>query len=263
MIILKSGGGAAINLEGVAADIGELKEPVIIVHGANALRDDLAKRLGLEKRVLTSVSGYSSVYSDEDAIDVLMMAYAGVRNKRLVELLQRQNVNAIGLSGIDGRLIQGARNKGIRTRQGEKTMLVRDFSGKPKSINTPLLKLLLENGYLPVLCVPIVDEEGFAINSENDDIVTLLQRELKAEAVIHLIEAPGFLNDSKDESSVISRLTKDELSLRESQAEGRIKRKLLALKNLLDAGAPRVILSDGRIANPVRDALAGKGTVIA
>ncbi|HMS16108.1 MAG TPA: [LysW]-aminoadipate kinase [Planctomycetota bacterium] len=262
MMILKIGGGAAINLAGIAADIAALNQPVVVVHGANALRDDLAKRLGIEKRVLTSVSGYSSVYSDEDAIDLLMMAYAGSRNKRLVELLQRQGVNAIGLSGLDGRLVQGSRNKGIRTRLGEKTMLIRDFSGKPRSINTPLLKLLLENGYLPVLCVPIIDEEGFAINSENDDIVTLLQRELIAETVIHLIEAPGFLSDPKDENSLVDKLTVNDLAAREREVEGRMKRKILALRSLFEAGTPRVILADGRVTNPVRDALEGKGTVI-
>lgn len=263
MIILKIGGGAAVNLPGVAEDLSQLDGPAILVHGANALRDELGRRLGIDKRVLTSVSGYSSVYSDENAIDLLMMAYAGLRNKRLVELLQRRGVNAVGLSGLDGRLVQGARNKGIRTRQGDKTLLVRDFSGKPKSINTALLSLLLDHGYMPVLCVPIVDEEGFAVNSENDDIVALLQREMKADTVIQLIEAPGFLDDPGDPSSLVPRLAVAELAAREAQVEGRMKRKMLALRTLLEAGAARVLLADGRTDHPVKDALAGKGTVIA
>ena len=95
------GGGSAINLPGIAADLADLAEPAVVVHGANALRDELAERLGAPKRVLTSVSGYSSVYSDDRALDMIMLAYAGLRNTRLVELCQRAGVNAIGLTGLE------------------------------------------------------------------------------------------------------------------------------------------------------------------
>ena len=176
MILIKIGGGASINLKGIVADIATLRDPCVLVHGANHFRDQLAQNLGKTKQVITSTSGYSSVYSDETAIDLLMMAYAGYRNKRLVELCQQHGINAIGLSGLDGRMIQGQRNKGIRVQEGEKVRIVRDFSGKPKAINKELLELLMSHGYTPVLSVPIIDENGFAINSENDDIVTLLKK---------------------------------------------------------------------------------------
>lgn len=262
MIIVKVGGGAGINLEGVVNDLAALDEPFVVVHGANALRDELAQTLGKPKQVLTSVSGYQSVFSDENAIDTIMMSYAGLRNKRLVELFQRQGVNALGLTGLDGRMIQGRRNKGIRVKEGAKTLIKRDFSGKPVEANAPLLNLLLDNGYRPILAIPIVDENGFAINSENDDIVNVLQASLKAKRIIQLIEAPGYLDDANDESTVIDRMSQAELISREDAADGRIKRKLLALRNLLDAGAANVIIADGRTATPVADALEGKGTVI-
>ena len=165
MYIIKVGGGAKINLEGIAADLAEIEDPFIVVLGANALRDQIAQQLGLPKRELTSVSGYTSVYSDEDAIDVIMMSYAGKRIRRFVELCQRHGINALGLTGLDGRVVEGARNRGIRVREGGKTLIKRDFSGKPKSVNEPLLRLLLDNGYRPVLSIPIVDEQAFAINS--------------------------------------------------------------------------------------------------
>ena len=103
MIIVKIGGGENINLEGVVADLAGLDSPVLIVLGGNALRDELAERLGSPKQVLTSMSGYASVLSDETAIDVIMMSYAGLRCKRVVELCQRFGINAVGLSGIDGK----------------------------------------------------------------------------------------------------------------------------------------------------------------
>jgi len=181
--IIKIGGGAGINIEGILADLAQLDQPFIIVHGANALRDEVAVKLGMQKTELTSVSGYSSVFSDEDAIDAILMSYAGLRNKRIVESCQKLGINAVGLSGIDGQLLQGKRNKGIRVRENGKTLIKRDFSGKPATVNTNLLSLLLNNGYRPVLCIPIIDENGFAINSENDDIVTCLASVTEPECV--------------------------------------------------------------------------------
>jgi len=262
MLIIKIGGGAGINLKGIITDLAEITEPYIIIHGANAVRDKLAEELNQPKKVITSVSGYSSVFSDETALDIMMMAYAGLKNKRIVELCQQNGINAVGLSGLDGKLIQGERNKGIRVKEGGKLKIVRDFSGKPRSINTSLLKLLLNNGYTPVLSVPIIDENNTAINTENDDIVTVLQEAIQADKIIQLIEAPGFLDKKDDPDSLILKISQFELQQREAQVEGRMKRKMLALRKLFETGAHRVIISDGRVEHPIKDALAGKGTVI-
>jgi len=259
-LILKIGGGGSINLAGIVADLAELATPCVVVAGANAVRDDLAERLGTPTRTLTSVSGYTSVFSDEHAIDVILMSYAGLRNRRLVELCQQHGVNAVGLTGLDGRMVEGQRNRGIRVREGGKTLIKRDFSGKPRRVNTTLLRLLLDHGYTPVLSIPILDEQGHAINSENDDIVTLLHENLCASRIIQLIEAPGFLADKDDLDSRVPHLTRDALLRYERNSTGRIRRKLLALTRLLDAGTTDVIISDGRVEHPIRDALAGKGT---
>lgn len=262
MIIIKIGGGKNINLEGIVKNLSELDEQFIIVHGANALRDELLEELGIEKKVVTSVSGYSSVFSDEKALDVMMMAYAGLKNKRLVELCQQNGVNAVGLSGLDGKMIQGKRNNGIRVRENGKLRILRDFSGKPKSVNTELLQLLLEKNYTPILCVPIIDENGYAINSENDDIVSVLTNQLNADKVISLIEAPGFMEDVNNENSVVKEINYLELEKREEQVDGRMKRKILALRKLFETAKPTVYISDGRRENPVLDALNQKGTII-
>lgn len=266
MLIVKIGGGASINLEGIVEDLAELavrNEAFMIVHGANALRDEIATALDKPRQTITSVKGIDSVFSDHDAIDVILMSYAGLRNKRIVEALQRRGVNAVGLSGLDGRLVEGKRNSGIRVKEGSKTLIKRDFSGKPRVINEKLLRLLLDNDFVPVLTIPIADENGFAINSENDDIVNQLQSVLNADVIVQLIEAPGFLDNADDESSMLATLSHAELLDREAQVQGRMKRKMMALTRLFARGANRVIISDGRTAHPVRDALAGSGTQIA
>ena len=262
MIIVKIGGGSQINIAGIITDLAAIDEPYVIVHGANALRDKLAEDLGQPKQVLTSVQGYTSVYSDEKLLDVMMMAYAGLRNKRIVEQCQRHGINAVGLTGLDGRTVQGTRNKGIRVYQNKKLKIVRDFSGRPGRVNAALLHLLLDNGYVPVLTVPIIDEQNTAINTENDDVVRVLQQALEADTVINLIEAPGFLADKDDPATLIKTISASELEAREQQVEGRMKRKMLAIRKLFEQGATKVIISDGRSEHPVKDALAARGTVI-
>jgi len=262
MMILKIGGGAKIHLAAIADEIAKLTEPLIVVHGANALRGQLAGELGYAVRTVTSVSGYTSVFTDDTAIDLLMMAYAGLRNKRIVEMLQCRGVNAIGLSGIDGRLISGKRNSGIRIREGAKKMLLHDISGKPTELNADLITLLLERGYTPVISVPIADENGFAVNTENDEIVALLQHSLQASRVVQLIEAKGLQRDETDPESVIAQLSVNELGQWETKTEGRIKRKLHALSKLFTVSALEVYIGDGRIERPIENLLNGRGTVI-
>lgn len=262
MIILKIGGGAGINLDTVAADIGNISEPMVIVHGANAFRDELAEKLGKPVKTVTSISGFSSVLTDSDTIDMMMMAYAGLRNKRLVEALQKVGVSAVGLTGIDGNLIEARRNRGIRVMQNGKKMMLRDLSGKPKRVNTHLLNMLLENGYTPVLTVPVLDENGCAVNTENDEVVALLQEALHADRVVQLIEAPGLLEDHTNPQSLVSLVSDEALEEWEGRVAPRMKRKIRALRKLFEHGNPTVYIGDGRSENPVTQALAGAGTAI-
>lgn len=262
MLIVKIGGGDSLNLPGIIDDLAGLEEPFVVIHGANALRDRVAERMGYEKQVLTSASGYSSVFSDADAIDAILMAYSGLRNKRIVELCQQRGINAVGLTGLDGRAIEGRRNKGIRVRENGKNLIKRDLSGKPGQINAALLALLLDNGYTPVLTIPIIDENSVAINSENDDIVCLLQEALSADTVIQLIEAPGFMDDVDDPATLRDALSRGQIADMEAATEGRIKRKMHALNKLVQGSVEKVIIGDGRVEHPVRDALAGAGTWI-
>ena len=96
----------------------------------------------------------------------------------------------------------------------------------------------------------------------NDDIITMMQNTIHADKIIQLIEAPGFLNDADDPHSLVRSLSANELLVREEQVTGRMKRKILALRKLLETGTHQVIISDGRVENPIQDALSGKGTII-
>jgi len=262
MMIVKIGGGAAINHEAIAADLAALSGPMILVHGANAERDRLAEALDKPKRVVTSISGFDSVLADEESLGVMMMAYSGLVNKQLVACLRRHGINALGLSGIDGGLITGRRNKGIRTMQNGKKVMLRDLSGKPETINVALLRLLLDAGYVPVITVPILDETGVPVSTENDDIVALLHQELAADRIVQLIEAPGLLADPSDPNSLVPSLASAELPAWQERVGGRMKRKIMSLQKLFKNTQPTVFIADGRANNPVSAALAGSGTCI-
>ena len=262
MIIVKIGGGDRINLKGIIKDLAEIKNPFIIVHGANAVRDRLAKKIKYTPKIITSISGYSSVFSDEKVIELQMMAYAGLQNKRIVELCFQCGVNAVGLSGLDGQLIRGKRNQGIRINENGKTRIIRDLSGKPYELNVRLLDLLLAAGYVPVISVPIFDELNLAINTENDEIVALLHRHYQAEKILHLIEAPGLLGDPSDEKSLISKLNVDQLDAVESEAQGRFKRKIRGIQKVFSYGKTTVFIGDGRSQSPIENILDGQGTQI-
>ena len=262
MIIFKVGGGSGINWEGVVRGLVGVEEPYVVVPGANALRDRISKALGRPPRRVVSPAGYESVLTGREELETMMMTYAGLRNKSLVESLRSHGVNALGVCGIDGGIVRGRRNPGFRVCEEGRVRIERDLSGKPKQLNRPLLEALLGGGYRLVLSVPIADEEGRAMNTENDEIVALLARELKADKVYQFIEAPGLLEDPRNPETLLTRITPEELSSWERAVEGRMKRKLHALGKLFQEGSPRVVISDGRVPDPLGKAMGGGGTVI-
>ena len=261
-VIVKIGGGSGINIEGIVQGLGDESSPVIVVLGANALRDELAQRLDTPTTTIRSVSGYESVYSDREAIDAIMISYAGLARNRFVETCQKLGVNALGLSGLDGRVIEGERNRGIRVREHGKTLIKRDYSGKPKRVNGGLLNTLMGQGLVPVLSIPIIDASGAAINADNDNIITVLHRELSARRIIQFIEAPGLLADPADATSLIPEVRASQIGDHEMAASGRMKRKLLAIRQLFEVSPTEVVIADGRTETPYQDAVAGKGTII-
>lgn len=261
MYIVKIGGSDQLNLPGIVDGLARLREPCLVVHGANAARDELARRLGTPPRVITSESGYASVFSDETAIDLLMMSYAGLRNKRLVELCRQRGIDAVGLCGLDGGVIRAKRNQGIRVREDGRRRLVRDLSGKPVAVERRLLDALLALGCLPLLTVPVADENDCAVNTENDEVVAVLQREFRAHTVLQLMAAPGLLRDAGDPGSVIPELDAASCAHWEQELGGRIRRKLHAVGKLLAVPGTRVLIGDGRGVDPIGDLVAGRGTI--
>ncbi len=267
MLIIKLGGGAGTSIDPTVSDCAELiraGQKLVLVHGASGDTNVLAERLGKPPRFVTSVSGIESRYTDRETLEIFEMAYCGKNNKAVVEAFQRRGINAVGLSGLDGRIFEGKRKDTLTILEGGKRKVLRgDYTGKVERVNAGLVTLLLDHGYLPVLCPPAASYEGDAVNVDGDTASAMLAAALKAETFIMLSNVPGLLRDIADPGSLIAQIPGKAVAEYRPIAHGRMKRKLMAAEIALQAGVRRVILAAANQERPVSAALDGKGTVIA
>lgn len=265
MILIKAGGGKTINWIGICKDISYLisNYKIVLVHGASSYRDEIAEKLSIPVKTVVSPSGVSSVYTDERLLEVFLMAYSGLVNKKIVATLQRYGVNAVGLSGVDGGLWIAKPKKEILVKEEGRVKLLKDnLTGRVERVNTELLNILIERDYLPVLCSPAISSEGEILNTDNDLAIAVMAEALKVKRMVILFENPGLLEDAEDENSLIRKIEKEKIEDYLRFAQGRMKKKLMGVKRAIEGGVEIIYLGDGRIENPVLSALDGKGTVI-
>ena len=264
MIIIKAGGGKTIDWDFIVDDLKKLqkKEKIILVHGASVKRDEIAKKLGFPTKIVTSPSGVESVYTDEYALDIFLMVYSGLVNKKTVALLQHKGINAVGLSGIDGKLWQAKAKKELLIKEGVKTKLIQNNkTGRVEKVNTSLIRLLLDNHYLPVISAPAISFENEIVNCDNDWATAVMAGELGVKKLVFLFEAPGLLQDLGNESSLIRHIPKRSIEDFAVYAQGRMRKKIIAAKKAFAEGVKTIYWGDGRIRNPIINCLEGKGTV--
>src|SRR5262250_1642041 len=266
MIIVKGGGAKGIAINAGCQDISVLVgggERVILVHGASDETNQLSTALGRPPRFVTSLSGVESRYTDRETLEIFCMAYAGKMNKLFVERLQQLGLNAVGLSGVDGRSMEGERKAAIKViENGKRKVLRDDCTGRVEQINAGLLTLLLEHGYTPVLCPPGLSYESEIINIDGDRAAAVLAAAFKAATLVILSNVPGLLRDVSDANSLVQRIDKAHISSYMDLAQGRMKHKMMGAAAALEQGVGTVILGDARREHPIQQALQGQGTTI-
>lgn len=268
MIIVKVGGSDGINYDLLCEDIARLwkaGKKLILVHGGSSETNKIAEALGHPAKFVTSPSGYTSRYTDRETLEIFEMVYCGKVNKGLVERLQKLGVNAVGLSGLDGRIFEGRHKSSVKSVENGKVKLLHgDHTGTVEKVNTDLLELLLNAGYLPVLTPPASSYEGTAINVDGDRAAAQLAVAFKAETLMMLSNIPGLMRNFPDESSVIRHIPANDEAIRGSleYAKDRMKKKVLGALEAVQGGVGRVIFGDARGENSVSRALEGHGTVI-
>lgn len=266
IIVVKLGGTEGVDFSAICCDAADLLDrgkKLVIVHGGSAEANALGEALGLPPKMITSPSGYTSRYTDRKTLEIFLMAVNGKVNTLLTEQLQMLNVNALGLCGLDGRLMQATRKDSVQSLENGKRKIIRDdYTGKIETVNRDLLCLLLNAGYLPVIAPVAVSGKGEALNVDADRAAAVVASALGAETLILLTAVPGLMKSFPDESTVIRQLPQNELSAAGEAAQGRMKKKVLGAAEALAGGVSRVIIADGRIQRPISNALAGEGTVI-
>ena len=266
MIVVKVGGSEGIDYDAVCDDIARLWSDgarIVLVHGGSAETNRVAQLLGHPPRFVTSPSGHTSRFTDRATLEIFEMVYCGKMNKGIVERLQRHGTPAVGLSGLDGRIFEGRHKETVRSVEDGRTILLRgDHTGTVDRVNVDLLRLLLDNGYLPVLTPPGASHDGVAVNVDGDRAAAAVAASLGAEALVLLSNVPGLLRAFPDESTLVREIPASDVAAFDRYAQGRMKKKVLGAAEAVSGGVRRVVFADARVRDPVRRALAGEGTVV-
>ena len=161
MITIKIGGSVVDDLHtSVIQDIKKtaLERGLIIVHGGAKEVSSVSKQLGKEPKFVTSPSGIKSRYTDAQTSEIFTMVMAGRIGKNIVRILQKNGINAVGLSGIDGRLIQAERKKRllIINEKGRKQVIDGGYTGRITNVNSSFIEHLVKNKMVPLITMAVL-----------------------------------------------------------------------------------------------------------
>ena len=239
--VIKAGGSKGVSRDAVADLVAEVArhDEIVLVHGASAETDRLANALGVPQEQITSPSGHVSRRTDRQTLEIFAMAALGVENFLYVEKLQQRGIDAVGLSGISGRLLVG-KKKDVRAVREGKTMILRDdYTGTIEAVNLPLLAQFIAPGRVPVVAPLALSLENEALNVDGDRVAARIAVAIDADALLILTNVPGLLRDIHDPSSLVAETT---LAEAEQLAQGRMKKKILAAREALEAGVDEVVI---------------------
>lgn len=243
IVVIKYGGNAMTSeslKQQVMEDIVLLRlvgVNVVLVHGGGPEINSLMDRLGKKPEFVDGLR-----VTDQETIDIVQMVLAGKVNKSLVGLLETKGGRAVGLSGLDDRLIQ-ARFK------DERLGLV----GEITKINPECVYDLLAKNYIPVISTIASGENGETFNINGDTAAAYIAGALHAERLIMMTDIAGILRDPKDPSTLISEITVAEAqSLKESGVitGGMIPKADCCIK-AINEGVNKVIIMDGRVPHSI------------
>jgi len=237
------------------------KEKVVLVHGGADEVTRISERMGQSPTFVVSPEGIRSRYTDRETVEIFTMVMAGKVNKEVTAALQARAVPAVGVSGVDGSLLRANRKKRlvIIDERGRKRLIEGGYTGKIESVNTGLLKLLIENGYVPVVAPVALGDEHEFLNVDADRAAARVAIALPAEIVIFLTDVPGVMKGDE----VIPQMTLAEAKAILPRVGPGMDKKLLAATEAVERGVKRAVIASGRSANPISASIDHRiGTVI-
>jgi acetylglutamate/LysW-gamma-L-alpha-aminoadipate kinase len=264
LIVVKVGGSILEEVpDGIVSDIKDVLSghQLVLVHGGGKGVTEIASKLGKEQQFVFSPTGFRSRYTDKETMEIFTMVMAGKINKKLVSALQKQKIPVVGLSGLDGFLVQATRKKRlvIVDERGRKRVIDGGYTGKVTQINVSLLQLLLDNGFVPLVSPVATSEEFEPLNVDADRTAASIAGALKADKLVLLTDVEGLKLDGK----VVSRLSVDEVENKLKKIGGGMITKVHAAQEALEQGVGEVVICSGVRENPISSALKHEsGTVI-
>ena len=243
VIVVKYGGNAMIDpmlKEQVMEDIVLLwliGVKVVLIHGGGPEINEMMAKLGKKPQFVDGLR-----VTDQETVDIVQMVLAGKVNKTLVNLLEMNGGRAMGISGMDGRLIESAQKD---PRLG--------FVGAITKVNIQAVSDLLEKGYIPVVSTLGCDRAGGVYNINGDTAAAHIAGALQAERLIMMTDVAGLLRDKDDASSLIPEVTVSQARQLKEQGviSGGMIPKMECCITAIEKGVKSVVIMDGRIPHSI------------
>jgi len=244
-IVVKYGGNAMINEDLKAAVIQDIVLMacvgirVVLVHGGGPEIEAMLKKIGKETRFIGGLR-----YTDDETMEIVQMILCGKVNKDICSLIQKAGGRAVGLSGIDGALLQARRLRA----GGEDLGLV----GEVEIVDARLLNSMLEEGVIPVVSSVAYgkgEDEGRALNVNADTAAAKIAGALRAEKLILITDVSGILRDVNDPASLIKQVRRDDIET--LKKDGVVSKGMIPKTDCctlaLDGGVKKAHIIDGRV----------------
>ena len=243
IIVVKYGGNAMINEQlkmQVMEDIALLSQigiKIVLVHGGGPEISDMMNKVGKKAEFVNGLR-----VTDKETMDIAQMVLAGKVNKNLVNLLGTKGVKAVGISGMDGRLIEAeTKNPSL------------GYVGAITNINAGIIQDLLDLGYIPVVSTIGCDTDGNSYNINGDTAAAYIAGALHAERLIMMTDIAGIMRDVNDPTSLISEISIAEAKelYKEGVISGGMIPKVDCCIEAITAGVNKVIIMDGRVSHSI------------
>jgi acetylglutamate kinase len=243
IIVVKYGGNAMINEELKQAVMGDIillsliGIRVVLVHGGGPEITDMLKRVGKKSEFVDGLR-----VTDAETAEIVQMVLAGKINKSLVSLIQNRGGKAIGLSGMDGSMIQA---KCADARLG--------FVGEITAVNAEPILDVLERGYIPVISTVGCDSEGNVYNINADTAAARIAGALGAESLFSMTDIAGILRDKDDVSTLIPKIyvSDAQMYINEGIISGGMIPKVACCIEAIRRGVKKVFVIDGRVPHSI------------
>lgn len=237
-------------LDGVAGQVSLLHSlgiRIVVVHGGGPQASDLSRRLGVEPRI---VAGRR--VTDDTALEVAKMVYAGTLNVAVLSALGTHQVQAVGLSGVDAELITAKRRPPVTVVDdgggGESRVVDYGHVGDIERVDPRVLTTLLEARFVPVVASLAGDPDGAVYNVNADTVAEAIAVALRAQKLIYLTAVPGVLRDPTDPASLVTFADPDDLAelMANGVLTGGMRPKVEACLRAATGGVERTHIIDGR-----------------